>query len=546
MNADRLLKHYERIADAPDAIGCLRRFILDLAVRGKLVPQHANEEAAKGFRKPTDPDAPFELPSNWKWIEIGEQLDLLNGMAFKPTDWSEDGLRIVRIQNLNNPEAPFNFCSPEMARERSLIDNGSFLISWSGTPGTSFGAFIWNRGPAVLNQHIFRSDFKTKAFIATFLRLAINGRLDEMIARAHGGVGLQHITKGKLEALLVPLPPLAEQRRIVAKVDELMGLCYRLEAARAGREGVRDRMAAASLARLNAPDPQTFQADARFALDALPMLTTRPDQIKQLRQTILNLAVRGKLVPQDAKDEPASELLKRIAKEKVPSRHGTVSIRPEAEPFALPATWKWAALDQLIVSGPQNGISPKPTKRDGAPKAITLTATTSGTFSPIYFKHVEANIPADSDFWLEDGDLLFQRGNTREYVGMAAVYRGPSNTFLFPDLIMKVRLSERVCLEYAHLASISPPARDFLSANASGAQATMPKINQTTLVSLPIPVPPLAEQHRVVAKVDALMALCDRLEASLTATAATRRRLLDALLAEALAPGDVAELEAAE
>ncbi len=95
-----------------------------------------------------------------------------------------------------------------------------------------------------------------------------------------------------------------------------MGLCDRLEAARAGREAVRDRLAAASLARLNAPDPETFQADARFALDALPALTTRPDQIKALRQTILNLAVRGKLVPQDANDEPASELLKRIAKEK--------------------------------------------------------------------------------------------------------------------------------------------------------------------------------------------------------------------------------------
>lgn len=546
MNAERLLAHYEEIADEPDAIARLRRFILDLAVRGKLVPQDANDEPAKGFRKRADPVAPFELPSNWKWIEIGDQLDLLNGMAFKPTDWSKEGLRIVRIQNLNNPEAPFNFCNPRMARERSLIDNGSFLISWSGTPGTSFGAFIWDRGPAVLNQHIFRCDFKTKAFVAAFLRLAINGRLDEMIAKAHGGVGLQHITKGKLEALLIPLPPQAEQRRIVAKVDELMGLCDRLEASRAGREAVRDRLAAASLARLNAPDPETFQSDARFAIHALPALTTRPDQIKRLRQTILNLAVRGKLVPQDPNDEPASELLKQIAKEKGRTRHPVVTISLDDEPYPLPVTWKWTALDQLIVSGPQNGISPKPTNREDAPKAITLTATTSGSFNPAYFKHVEANIPRDSEFWLSDGDLLFQRGNTREYVGIAAVYRGPAHAFLFPDLIMKVRVSAHVCLEFAHLASISPPAREFLSANASGAQATMPKINQTTLVSLPVPLPPLAEQHRIVAKVDALMSLCDRLEASLDQTAATRRRLLDALLAEALAPVDARELEAAE
>ena len=354
------------------------------------------------------------------------------------------------------------------------------------------------------------------------------------------------LNRNSISNILLPLPPLAEQQRIVAKIDALMALCDRLEAARAGREAARDRLAAASLARLNAPDPETFQADARFAIDALPAVTTRPDQIKALRQSILNLAVRGELVPQDAKDEPASEPLKRIAKEKVRSRHGTVSIKPEDEPYALPGTWKWAALDQLIVSGPQNGISPNPTKRDDAPKAITLTATTSGTFNPIYFKHVEAKIPVDSDFWLKDGDLLFQRGNTREYVGMAAVYRGPPNTFLFPDLIMKVQVSEHVCLDYAHMASISPPARDFLSMKASGAQATMPKINQTTLVSLPIPLPPLAEQRRIVAKVDALMVLCDRVEASLAATAATRRRLLDALLAEALARADDRELEAAK
>jgi type I restriction enzyme S subunit len=342
MNAARLLAHYEQIADGSDAIACLRRLVLDLAVRGKLVPQDAKDKPAEGFKKPNDPAAPFDLPSNWKWIRIGDQLHLLNGMAFKPTDWGGSGLHIVRIQNLNNPDAPFNFCDPKMAQERSLIDDGSFLISWSGTPGTSFGAFIWDRGPAVLNQHIFRCDFKTDAFIASFLRLAINGRLDEMIAKAHGGVGLQHITKGKLEALLIPLPPLAEQHRIVAKVDELMGLCDRLEAARASREGVRVRLTAASLARLNAPDPETFEADVRFALDALPALTARADQIKKLRQTILNLAVRGKLVPQDPKDKP----VKKVALDIVAKRRG--QMREEIdEPFQAPRGWAWRAIDTL-------------------------------------------------------------------------------------------------------------------------------------------------------------------------------------------------------
>jgi type I restriction enzyme S subunit len=151
-----------------------------------------------------------------------------------------------------------------------------------------------------------------------------------------------------------------------------------------------------------------------------------------------------------------------------------------------------------------------------------------------------------SDFWLKEGDLLFQRGNTREYVGMAAVYEGPPNTFIFPDLIIKVRVSDLLSLRFIHLASISPPARAFLSKNASGAQATMPKINQTTLVSLPIALPPLAEQRRIVTKVDDLMALCDKLEERLAKSAETRRRLLDVLLAEALDPAEFQTREAAE
>jgi type I restriction enzyme S subunit len=564
MNAERLLAHYERIADAPNAVPRLRRFILDLAVRGKLVPQNPNDEPASELldrlkkqlsqapqkasrtdkNEATEPD--YHIPSNWLWVRIGNHLELINGMAFKPTDWLQTGIKIVRIQNLNRIDAPFNYCDPKSVRNRFLIGDGTFLISWSGTPGTSFGSFIWDRGPAVLNQHIFRCEFRLKAFDPQYLRLAINGRLDEMIAKAHGGVGLQHITKGKLEALLIALPPLAEQHRIVAKVDELMALCDRIGAARDGREKTRDRLAAASLDRLNAPDPETFQDDARFALDALPALTTRPDQIKQLRQTILNLAVRGKLVPQDPKDERASELLKRIVMAKGRLRRPNFTVESDAEPYPLPGSWKWAALDELITTGPQNGISPNPTTRKDAPMAITLTATTSGVFNPAHFKRVEANIPDDSDFWLRHGDLLFQRGNTRDYVGIAAVYEGPPKMFLFPDLIMKVRISDLVSLRFVHLAAVSPPARAYLSANASGAQATMPKINQTTLVLLPIPLPPLPEQHRIVAKVDELMALCDGMEANLATSDASRRRLLDALLAEGLVPSKTRELEVAE
>ena len=161
----------------------------------------------------------------------------------------------------------------------------------------------------------------------------------------------------------LPPPPLAEQHRIVAKVDELMALCDRLEAARAEREATRDRLATASLARLNAPDPDPamFQHDVAFALNNLAPLTTRPDQIKALRQTILNLAVRGKLVPQDPNDEPASELLKRTCDlSKRQPKTGTMcgKRRPPVDSSNALLTWTigwtWARFPQVGIFGRGN------------------------------------------------------------------------------------------------------------------------------------------------------------------------------------------------
>jgi type I restriction enzyme S subunit len=563
MNAERMLAHYERIADAPDAIARLRRFILDLAVRGKIVPQDQNDESAakllKRLIKPLKPDpqkasrtdtvkaeAPeYELPDNWLWTKIGDHLELINGMAFKPTDWKQSGIKIVRIQNLNRLDAPFNYCDPKNVRDRFLIDDGDFLISWSGTPGTSFGAFIWDRGHAVLNQHIFRCDFRLKAFSASYLRLAINGRLDEMIEKAHGGVGLQHITKGKLEALLIALPPVAEQHRIVAKVDELMALCDRLEAARAERETTPDRLAASTLARLNTPATATFQADARFALNTIPALTTRPDQIKQLRQTILNLAVRGKLVPQNPQDVPATQMLARFARTKEQGGEGRDWTRglldSKDHAFDTPNGWAWTRI------------------------ADTAERVTVGFVGSMKDQYVESGIPflrsqnVRANRFREDG-LIYISPRFHQTIIKSALAPGDvvvvrsgnvGTACTIPDSIPEANCSDLVvvkkpvCVLPTYLCFyLNSLATAHVEAGSVGVALT--HFNTKSVATMPLPLPPLAEQHRIVDKVDALMKICDQLEVSLDDIATTRRRLLDALLAEAVAPAEMRELEAAE
>ncbi|MCS6328152.1 MAG: restriction endonuclease subunit S [Nitrospira sp.] len=571
MNPEQLLHHFDCISEAPDAIPRLRRFILDLAVRGKLAEQDPRDEPAselltriqdekarlvktselkklESFEPVEAHEIPFTIPLGWEvmrmgWLarKLGAGSTPLGGKAV----YQSEGVPLLRSQNVHDDGLRLN----DVARiSRSIhermsgthVQHNDILLNITGA---SIGRCALVSSTFVegnVSQHVaiirlFLPD------IRQFIHLSLTSPLfQKVIDDVQVGVSREGLSMQRLRLFPMLIPPLAEQQRIVAKVDELMALCDRLEAAQAERENRRDRLAAASLNRLNQPsdDPSLFQDQAHFYFHHLPRLTTSREHIQQLRRTILNLAVCGKLMPQDSCDEPASELLKRIQSEQeelVKARvlkhdGGDLMMLEEDLPYKLPSKWQWTSLRSIIVFGPQNGISPKPSTRPNAPTAITLTATTSGIFNPHHFKQVEANISPDSEFWLRSGDLLFQRGNTREYVGIAAYYTGEPRLFLYPDLMMKVRLSEKVSLRYVHLCAIAPAARDYFFTYATGAQATMPKINQGTLLRLPIPLSPIEEQHRIVAKVDELMALCDKLELQLATTRTDSHRLLEAVL----------------
>jgi type I restriction enzyme, S subunit len=574
MNAKRLLKHYERIADAPYAIARLRRFILDLAVRGKLVPQDQQDESAsellkriakemarldRKVRTKREPrtlngtaETKIELPRGWALAPLSDLVTVLNGRAYKQNELLSAGTPVLRVGNLFTSDKWYY--SDLILGDDKYCEKSDLIFAWSA----SFGPFIWDGEKVIYHYHIWKlplhsEDDIDKRYLYNFLL-----QKTREIKEAGHGISMIHMTKEKMEQLQVPLPPLAEQRRIVAKVDELMALCDRLEAARAEREAARDRLAAASLARLNAPDPATFQDDARFALDTLQALTTRPDQIKQLRQTILNLAVRGKLVPQDPTDEPAAELLKRIAKEKarlvnagkVKKEKQLDLIDDATKPYELPHAWEWVRLDvltQLITKG----SSPKwqGVNYVSADEGILfVTSENVGNYELRKLddlKYVESRFAEiEPRSMLQTGDILMNLVGAS--IGRTALYNltVEANINQAVALIRLIELQEGPNVDYLLHYFNSPSAIEFML--GSRVTTAQPNMSLTDAREFTIPLPPLAEQHRIVAKVDALMALCDRLEASLAAAAATRRRLLDALLAEALAPGKERELEAAE
>lgn len=161
------------------------------------------------------------LPKGWAGASIGELCTLVNGRAFKPEEWRTTGLPIVRIQNLNNSSASFNYFAGQFS-EKHHLRGGELLFAWSGTPGTSFGAHIWRDQPGVLNQHIFRVDFDPRALDKRFFMHAINQKLDELIGVAQGGVGLRHVTKGVFESTRISVAPYDEQKRVADKLDALL------------------------------------------------------------------------------------------------------------------------------------------------------------------------------------------------------------------------------------------------------------------------------------------------------------------------------------
>ena len=187
----------------------------DMAKKKEMTPEEKLTEALVPVE-----EQPYEVPDNWCWTTVKSIFDLINGRAFKPKEWTQDGLPIVRIQNLNNEDAPYNYYNGAID-EAHLLNGGELLFAWSGTPGTSFGAHIWRDEKAVLNQHIYKLNFNESYNNKIYLKYALNQRLDELIAVAHGGAGLQHITKGVFEKTPITLPPLQEQNRIVNRIESL-------------------------------------------------------------------------------------------------------------------------------------------------------------------------------------------------------------------------------------------------------------------------------------------------------------------------------------
>ena len=538
MNAQTFLDNFGHIANAPNGVERLRELVFYFAITGGLSSQEDGDSDVAAIREETlrARRSYFEennvrraqrknaelrqtvadVPPWWTLIPAGDLVHLINGRAFKPSDWQSTGLPIIRIQNLNNPNAPFNYYEGELM-EGHKVSTGDMLLSWSGTPGTSFGAFIWNRGEAALNQHIFKVIIYCGGIDKQYLKMAINACLEALIGSARGGVGLKHVTKGQIEALQIPLPPLEEQKRIVARVDELMALCDKLEALQQKREKLCELTRTTALSALvNAQNQSELLNAWNRTQHNMTVLFDTSETVDELRNAIMSMAVRGRLTARTSSN--AQDLLEncREYKESLVKTEKVKRLKPFKKlsnyPFEIPQNWTWARFSEIGFFG--RGISkhrPRNDTRlflDGKYPFIQTgdVAHSVGKGIQVFSKKYSEFGLQQSKLWPPGTLCITIAANIAD----SAILKIEA---CFPDSVVGFIPFEIVDnVEYFDFF-----VRTAKSDLTKFAPATAQKnINLGILEEVAIPLPPREEMEEIVQKSTELLKFCDFLESRLS------------------------------
>jgi len=493
----------------------LRELILELAVRGKLLPQNKGDSpvsqlldkikaereslTAQGIIKNKKPlpdiqndEQPFELPCGWKWVRLGEIVHPQAGFAFKSRDFNDigKGLPLIRIRDVGQ-EFSGTYYSGEY-KDEFVLRKGDYLIGMDGI----FRVAQCALDKALLNQRVTRLIFYSDALSAGFIGTSLQLRLTELQGvKAYTTV--DHLSGKQISEAVIGLPPEEEQHRIVQKVDELIALCDRLEQQTSDQLEAHETLVDTLLGTLTQSENATELADnwARLAAHFDTLFTTE-QSIDKLKQTILHLATAGKLMPFEGAPVP---------------------------------------LKNVLSFGPRNGFSPKESNHETGFKVLKLGATTKGWLDLLESKNVDIGNSVPPHLWLKKGDILIQRGNAANHVGCNVLLDSDYPNYIYPDLMMKVRVKEEVAIpSFVALYLSAPEARQFMWERMTGTSGTMPKISKKVVEEIPVSLPDIETQKAVVQKVDELMALCDQLTERLNQAGDTRCQLADAVVENAL------------
>ncbi|BCR31245.1 restriction endonuclease subunit S [Aeromonas caviae] len=552
----------------------LRELILELAVRGKLVPQDPSDEPAsvllervaaektrlvkegkikkpKTLPKISEEEKPFGLPEGWEWVTLGSLGVITSSSRVNKKDWVATGVPFFRTREIVQL-SKFGICDNELFISERLYDE---LIS-SGTVPEKNDVMLTGVGtigiPYVVIEHdrfyfkdasvlIFKNIFNLwPNYLDLFFRSPC---WIEQIHDGSMGTTVHTLTIVRANAIKIPIPPAEEQLRIVAKVGELMALCDQLEQCSESQLSAHQTLVETLLATLtdSTDADKLAQNWARLSTHFDTLFTTEAS-IDALKQTILQLAVMGKLVSQDPSDEPASALLERIAAEKallvkekkIKKEKPLPEISENEKPFELPKGWEWCRLGALMPQF-QNGASSRGDSGGIPITVLRLADIKDWKVSLADTRELSIDSKSIDKYSLEKGDTLIIRVNGSSDIVGRFIGCDENYDAIYCDHFIRMRfLVEVFNTRYLSLLGSSNIVRSKI-ADLFISTAGQKTVNQGHISSIVLPLPSITEQHRIVAKVDELMTLCDQLKSRLQTNQQTQLALAESLAEGALA-----------
>jgi len=524
MDFKTFLENFDAIAEAPGGIPKLRSLILNLAVRGKLVPQHPEDKPAMPPKALQAEKFPYSLPVNWVGVKLGDVVDFVGGSqpAKKQFIYEEKPgyVRLIQIRDFKTDG--FKTYVPEEYARRPFKED-DIMVGRYGPPVFQILKGLSGTYNVALMKATPTINSLSKDYLYYLLQ---EPRIQNIvIADSSRTAGQSGVRKELLNEIIVLVPPLAEQKRIVEKVDELMALRDRYEAAKQTRDNLRQKLRGSAIASLiNAETDEVLDAAWAIMRDNWHNLSQYPEDVDGLRQVVIQLAVEGKLVSQNSADEPASFLIKRAlekrktltAAKKISKREPQPPLEEEEIPFELPSGWECIRFGEItdIVSGVTKGR--KLTGRETASYPYLRVANVQRWHLALeVMKEIEISVEELDKYRLQIGDVLLTEGGDWDKLGRSAIWQGEIENCIHQNHVFRARpLDHGLLPEWAVIFTNSPVGRQYFE-SAAKRTTNLASINMAQLRFCPFPVPPEEEQKRIVAKVDELMKLCDQLEASL-------------------------------
>ena len=564
-----LQQYFDTAFAAPDGIPRLRELILKLAMQGKLVPQDPNDspaselirtieaekkrlvkerkiKAPKTLTEITASDEPYSLPHGWQWVRLGAIGNIFNGNSINASEKESkyagvEGLPYIATKDVGYGFEPLVYdngiCIPPDEEKFRIAHQGAVLIcAEGGSAGKKCG--LTDRDICFGNKlfaNELHGQIPSRFILYIYLSPAFRASFTAAMTGIIGGVSI-----AKFVEIPIPLPPLEEQHRIVAKVDQLIAQCDVLENLRIEREKKRLASHAAALSQLLDTTGNSSADDAwAFITQHFGDLYSVKENVTELRKAILQLAVMGKLVLQDPNDQPSIELLKEIeAERRAQVKAGKIKlpkplppIRSDEMPYKIPDTWQFVYLQDLC-SLITDGTHQTPKYTETGRPFISAQCVKPFKFMPEKCRYVseDAYQAYIKNRKPDIKDILLSRVGAG--IGEAAIIDVDLDFAIYVSTGLLKPFKDQVLPEYMVAWLNSPVGREYSRNNTLGIGASQGNLNLNLIRQFPVSLPPIQEQHRIVAKINRLMSLCNALDEKIDAAGNQQAALLNALMGQ--------------